>query len=303
LACRSQLDVYRFKLSPAMAVRNIPPVPQRRWKTKGMRIGSYVRVVYQAKWEPRAEWEGIIVDKRVGGQDRESWVELKDALQLSANREIVGRSPKKRLIDAFIRDCEVVEKREEATLDTAGQAPCMMPLCMPMGGMGGMWPMGMQMQMPGFMPMFPMMGMAGMAGMVGMGGCMGCVGMMPGAVPSGCGMAMPGVAMPAAGPSCLGGCPGMAIPPAAPSSHPATSCFAEASSSSALCEVPGTEGPQLSGMPSSTREGGLGVIVAPPSAATQRDSHSTGGDEKYNSVITITEAARERPRSRSRSRT
>lgn len=51
--------------------------------------------------------EGRIVDKRIGGQDRESYIELKDVLKVDLDGNIIGKEKHKRLIDAFIEDCKV----------------------------------------------------------------------------------------------------------------------------------------------------------------------------------------------------
>ena len=48
------------------------------------------------------EYEGKIVDKRVGIEDKESYVELKDCLTLNADGKIVHIDKMKRLTDSFI---------------------------------------------------------------------------------------------------------------------------------------------------------------------------------------------------------
>ncbi|CAE7229598.1 unnamed protein product [Symbiodinium natans] len=59
-------------------------------------------------------YEGRIIDKRIGGQDRESFIELKDVLKVDIDGNIIGKEKNKRLIDAFIEDCKVIDKRDES---------------------------------------------------------------------------------------------------------------------------------------------------------------------------------------------
>merc|ERR1719247_2132689 len=86
---------------------------QRKMPMKGLRIGSYVLICYREKKghvEEKVDYEGTIADKRVGQDNRESYVELKDCVKLNNNGEIIAREGKKRLVDAFIEDCDVIDK-------------------------------------------------------------------------------------------------------------------------------------------------------------------------------------------------
>jgi len=157
--------------------------------TKGLRMGSYVRICYQEKGpghvDDKCDYEGTIVDKRIGGQDRESYVELQDCIRIGSYGEIIAKEKKKRFIDAFIVECGVTDKVErplggelantqasswDATAMMSGFAPMMgmanmanMPMMM--SGMGnGMQMMPMQM-CPGGMGMAMPMSMMGMSGM------------------------------------------------------------------------------------------------------------------------------------------
>lgn len=67
-----------------------------------VRLGSYVVIKYKIAPETFIEYEGKIVDKRVGSEDKESYVELKDALTLNAEGKIVAIEKMKRLTDSFI---------------------------------------------------------------------------------------------------------------------------------------------------------------------------------------------------------
>ena len=59
-------------------------------------------IKYKIAPETFIEYEGKIVDKRVGSEDKESYVELKDALTLNAEGKIVAIEKMKRLTDSFI---------------------------------------------------------------------------------------------------------------------------------------------------------------------------------------------------------
>mmetsp|Transcript_17964 Transcript_17964/g.42177 ORF Transcript_17964/g.42177 Transcript_17964/m.42177 type:complete len:202 (+) Transcript_17964:25-630(+) len=154
---------------------------KKRFVTKGFKLGSYVIIKYKLGHETFIEYEGKIVDKRVGSEDKESYVELKDCLTLNPDGKILAIDKLKRLTDSFIEECRFAEKREttpqvEVTPDgEASQAdpeaseeaaagmlmPGMMPMMpgmmmpsmmMPPGLIPGVMPM-----MPGVMPMMPMM--------------------------------------------------------------------------------------------------------------------------------------------------
>jgi len=214
---------------PGAAPRGGKGPGQRRMLLKGLKMGSYVLICYREKKglgyvEERVDYEGTIVDKRVGWDNRESYVELKDCIRLNSKGEIAVRGGKKRLFDAFIEDCEVVERSDRplsaelaaaegliagtpedsssgAQTGCTGFVPagCMMPMGMGMGAMmpmmmaGGM-PMGMPLAMGAGLPM----GMgSGMPMAMGAGMPMGMACPMP-MMPMGCGgmMAMPMVGYP-----------------------------------------------------------------------------------------------------------
>ncbi|CAE7279014.1 unnamed protein product [Symbiodinium sp. CCMP2592] len=92
---------------------------QRRLMTKGIKMGSWVAVSYRVPIKQEIDendtghYEGRIIDKRIGGQDRESFIELKDVLKVDIDGNIIGKEKQKRLIDAFIEDCKVIDKRDE----------------------------------------------------------------------------------------------------------------------------------------------------------------------------------------------
>ncbi|CAE7555785.1 unnamed protein product [Symbiodinium sp. CCMP2456] len=156
---------------------------KKRFVTKGFKLGSYVIIKYKLGHDTFIEYEGKIVDKRVGSEDKESYVELKDCLTLNPDGKILAIDRLKRLTDSFIEECRFAEKREttpqvevtpdgeasqadpEASEEAAagmlmpGMMPGMMmpgmmmpPMMMPPGLMPGVMPM-----MPGVMPMMPMM--------------------------------------------------------------------------------------------------------------------------------------------------
>eukprot|EP00439_Symbiodinium_sp_Y106_P060412 s1985_g8.t3 len=203
---------------------------QRRMLLKGLRLGAHVSIRYREKegpgvFEERLDFEGTIADKRVGWDNRESYVELKECLRLNRDGEIIELVGKKQLYDAFIEEVEVVEKTERrlsAELRAAQQAkakakkalgapgavpaaqtkgedsdsddgpvPGMLPgMMFGMGPMGmGMMPMGMP-GMPmgigmGFMPPMAMAMPVAMPGMAMMPGPMGCPAIPAACVPGG----------------------------------------------------------------------------------------------------------------------
>eukprot|EP00441_Pelagodinium_beii_P036722 CAMPEP_0197628816 /NCGR_PEP_ID=MMETSP1338-20131121/6953_1 /TAXON_ID=43686 ORGANISM="Pelagodinium beii, Strain RCC1491" /NCGR_SAMPLE_ID=MMETSP1338 /ASSEMBLY_ACC=CAM_ASM_000754 /LENGTH=160 /DNA_ID=CAMNT_0043199815 /DNA_START=86 /DNA_END=564 /DNA_ORIENTATION=+ len=140
---------------------------QRKMPTRGVKLGSYVRVHYRlpgkqstGQEEDMHDYEGKLVNKRIGAEDRESFVELKECLQFDLDGNFLGMEKTRRLIDAFIEKCEVCEKRdplpqlapEGSTAvgstakaaadddDSDDDTPAMMP---------GMMPAMMGMMMPG----------------------------------------------------------------------------------------------------------------------------------------------------------
>lgn len=159
---------------------------KKRFVTKGFKLGSYVVIKYKIGPETFIEYEGKIVDKRVGSEDKESYVELKDCLTLNPEGKIVAIEKMKRLTDSFIEECRFTEKRTETPqIEVTPEQPeekadeessSVMPGMMPMPGMlpnmmmPGMMMPGMMMPMAGMlptmMPLMPMMPM--MAGMMPM---------------------------------------------------------------------------------------------------------------------------------------
>ncbi|CAE7323574.1 unnamed protein product, partial [Symbiodinium pilosum] len=84
---------------------------------KGLRLGAHVAIRYREKrgfgvLEERLDYEGTIADKRVGWDNRESYVELKECIRLNRDGEIIEIVGRKQLYDAFIEEVEVVEKAE-----------------------------------------------------------------------------------------------------------------------------------------------------------------------------------------------
>eukprot|EP00931_Biecheleriopsis_adriatica_P108129 TRINITY_DN82468_c0_g1_i1.p1 TRINITY_DN82468_c0_g1~~TRINITY_DN82468_c0_g1_i1.p1 ORF type:complete len:232 (+),score=65.29 TRINITY_DN82468_c0_g1_i1:67-762(+) len=188
---------------------------KKRFVTKGFKLGSYVIIKYKHGNGPAVDYEGKIVDKRVGSEDKESFVELKNCLTLNEDGKIVAIDASKRLIDSYIEECKMAEKREtvpqievQADADAAaGKAPApkseddddnkaAMPApAMMMPGM--MQPMMMQGMMPGMMQptmMQPAMAMPGMMmpGMM-MPAMMPVMPMMPGMMMPMNAAAMPGM--------------------------------------------------------------------------------------------------------------
>eukprot|EP00435_Cladocopium_sp_Y103_P065115 s1168_g27.t1 len=159
---------------------------KKRFVTKGFKLGSYVVIKYKIAPETFIEYEGKIVDKRVGSEDKESYVELKDCLTLNPEGKIVAIEKMKRLTDSFIEECRFTDKRTETPqIEVTPEQPeekadeessSVMPGMMPMPGMlpnmmmPGMMMPGMMMPMAGMlptmMPAMPMMPM--MAGMMPM---------------------------------------------------------------------------------------------------------------------------------------
>jgi len=148
-------------------------------KKKGIKMGQTIIVAYREEGKGIVKrYEGVLSDRRIGGTDRESFLELKKCLQLGPSDEILAREGSKKFIDAFIDDMAVTEPRpDEPEPSPVDMAAFQNPMAMGMGGMGmgaGMMPM----MMPGMMPMGmgPMMPM----GMPGMMMPMAAMGMMPG---------------------------------------------------------------------------------------------------------------------------
>jgi len=169
---------------------------RRKMPLKGLRKGWHIMMLYRerpdgALLDQKYYYEGTITDKRVGWDNRESYVELSGCLKLNEEGEIISKEGTKRLFDAFIDECDEVEEIERpystaykaahgiggmvgsSTSSSSGEGGGMMP------GMMGMMPMGMPMMMPQMMGM-PMMGMMPAAPMMGMMPMqMPMMGMMP----------------------------------------------------------------------------------------------------------------------------
>eukprot|EP00437_Effrenium_voratum_P028068 CAMPEP_0181404288 /NCGR_PEP_ID=MMETSP1110-20121109/4162_1 /TAXON_ID=174948 /ORGANISM="Symbiodinium sp., Strain CCMP421" /LENGTH=189 /DNA_ID=CAMNT_0023526631 /DNA_START=51 /DNA_END=616 /DNA_ORIENTATION=- len=165
---------------------------QRRLMTKGIKMGSWVAVSYRVPIKQEIDendtghYEGKIVDKRIGGQDRESFIELKDVLKVDIDGNVIGKEKNKRLIDAFIEDCKVIEKRaeswDEIKLSHEAEVEARFRAARKEAGEDEESGSGMMGMMPGMMMMQNMMqGMmaasmmqnAAMMGGMGCGGC-GC---------------------------------------------------------------------------------------------------------------------------------
>ncbi|CAE7546018.1 unnamed protein product [Symbiodinium sp. CCMP2456] len=199
---------------------------QRRMLLKGLRLGAHVSIRYREKkgpgvFEERLDFEGTIADKRVGWDNRESYVELKECLRLNREGEIIEVVGKKQLYDAFIEEVEVVEKTERrlsAELRAARQAKAKAKKALGPPGAVPVQTKGEDSDsddgpVPGMLPglmfgMGPMgMGMMPMGGLCGMPLGMGFMPMpvaMPVAMP---GMAMPGPMACPAVPACAAGAP------------------------------------------------------------------------------------------------
>ncbi|CAE7202837.1 unnamed protein product [Symbiodinium natans] len=75
-------------------------------------MGSYVRVSYREDGKgSQMQFEGVMADRRIGGTDRESYIELKNALGVGKENEIIAFEGIKRLYDAFIDDMDPAERR------------------------------------------------------------------------------------------------------------------------------------------------------------------------------------------------
>eukprot|EP00419_Tripos_fusus_P021867 CAMPEP_0172719792 /NCGR_PEP_ID=MMETSP1074-20121228/75710_1 /TAXON_ID=2916 /ORGANISM="Ceratium fusus, Strain PA161109" /LENGTH=302 /DNA_ID=CAMNT_0013545183 /DNA_START=121 /DNA_END=1025 /DNA_ORIENTATION=- len=143
-------------------------------------MGQTIVIAYRVDGKGTVNrYEGVLADRRIGGTDRESYLELKKCLQLGPSNEILAREGNKKFIDAFIDDMAVTEARpdepppSEVEMATAMQNQMAMGMT-PMGMGTGMMPMAMNM-----MPMGMGMGMMPM-GMMSMGMPMAAMGMMPG---------------------------------------------------------------------------------------------------------------------------
>mmetsp|Transcript_115180 Transcript_115180/g.332713 ORF Transcript_115180/g.332713 Transcript_115180/m.332713 type:complete len:268 (+) Transcript_115180:135-938(+) len=202
---------------------------KRKMPLKGLRKGGYIFVSYKEKKAPgmieeKVEYEGVIVDKRVGWDNRESYVELDECVRLNAEGQIVAREGRKKLFDAFIDECEEVEKAERALspelaaaegvnkaggADSADEtARAMMNMAAAMApNVEAMLAMGAAAAASASNPMAPAMGMPMGCGMMPMGMMpmgmmpmgmmpMGMMGMMPMQMQMGMGTPMGMMAMP-----------------------------------------------------------------------------------------------------------
>jgi len=164
----------------------------RRLMTKGIKIGSYVRITYNVPSKPgqpqeEGFYEGKLVDKRIGADKHESFVELQECIRLDSRGRFVGHEKSKRFVDAYIEEVTITEKREIIPQAEVQPSPMMAPSMMatPSSGAGAMTPVMMPSMMPGMMAcMMPCM-MPGMMPMPMMPVMMSGVmpGMMPGVMP------------------------------------------------------------------------------------------------------------------------
>lgn len=254
---------------------------------KGLRIGSYVLICYRERRghaEEKVDYEGFIEDKRVGWDNRESYVELKDCVRLNQNGEIVAREGKKRLIDAFIDDCEVIDKEDRplspqlaaaegsgggmdaSTASMAGGMPmgmAMVPMMgpgMPMGMPMAMGP-GMAMPMAGAMPMQTGMTMGMPMGAAGMPMAMGMpMGM---AMPMGMPMAMGMMPMASMNPMADMGMPGGTMPTGCSATPMPGGCLTSVGVPGAGCLDTAASGPAAAGGPAPTLVGNSAASAMP----------------------------------------
>jgi len=94
---------------------------QRRLMTKGIRMGSYVRVYYRVPGKPGAaeteiEYEGKIVDKRAGGQDRESYIEIENCMELDSQDRLVSTEKRS-------KDCPPARTKSVTRLEKSTSCP------------------------------------------------------------------------------------------------------------------------------------------------------------------------------------
>jgi len=186
-------------------------------------MGSYVRITYRCAGkhgaeEDNADYEGKLVDKRIGGEDRESFITLKDCLVFDLSGNFVEKVKSKKLIDAYVQTCEYAEKRDK-TPQREVQAPGVPGApqsFFPFGeGQGGAQAKAGPAEddddsddepAAGMMPGM----MSGMMGGMPMGGCMNMPMMMMPMMPMGMPMGgmMPGMMMPGmmSGPCNMQGC-------------------------------------------------------------------------------------------------
>jgi len=174
-------------------------------KRKGIKVGQTIVIAYREEGKGSvARYEGVLSDRRIGGTDRESYIELKKCLLLGSGSEIIAHEGTRRFVDAFIDDMDVTEPRPEvpdtpacqlqpsgaaaSATGAVGQCGAMAQVpSMPVGLGAGMMPVGMAPMgmgagvMPMGMGMMPMgMGMMPMGMPMGMGMGIGMGAFMPG---------------------------------------------------------------------------------------------------------------------------
>eukprot|EP00411_Alexandrium_monilatum_P012087 CAMPEP_0175267062 /NCGR_PEP_ID=MMETSP0093-20121207/43652_1 /TAXON_ID=311494 /ORGANISM="Alexandrium monilatum, Strain CCMP3105" /LENGTH=106 /DNA_ID=CAMNT_0016561681 /DNA_START=55 /DNA_END=371 /DNA_ORIENTATION=+ len=83
-------------------------------KRKGIKMGQTIVVSYREEGKgASARYEGVLADRRIGGTDRESYIELRGCRLIGPSNEIVASEGTKRLVDAFIDDMDYAEPRQE----------------------------------------------------------------------------------------------------------------------------------------------------------------------------------------------
>ncbi|CAL1166317.1 unnamed protein product [Cladocopium goreaui] len=71
---------------------------------------------------PLLKYEGIMADRRIGGTDRESYIELKNSILVGKENEILALEGVKRLFDAWIDDMALAEQRSTQEMTAAKAA-------------------------------------------------------------------------------------------------------------------------------------------------------------------------------------
>ncbi|CAK9030220.1 unnamed protein product [Durusdinium trenchii] len=92
-------------------------------KQKGIKMGMNVSVTYREEGKGSLlKYEGIMADRRIGGTDRESYIELKNTILIGKENEVVATEGVKRFYDAWIEDMDQAEKRLPQEITTAQAA-------------------------------------------------------------------------------------------------------------------------------------------------------------------------------------
>ncbi|CAK9030250.1 unnamed protein product [Durusdinium trenchii] len=86
-------------------------------------MGMNVSVTYREEGKGSLlKYEGIMADRRIGGTDRESYIELKNTILIGKENEVVATEGVKRFYDAWIEDMDQAEKRLPQEITTAQAA-------------------------------------------------------------------------------------------------------------------------------------------------------------------------------------